>query len=62
MLMYECRHYCGDMKDNHACKVIGHITECADKCECFTDRFGNQPNNLPEGHQAAVALNFLHEL
>lgn len=43
MPIYECRHYCGDMKENHACKVIGHITECPDKCECYTDRFGNQP-------------------
>ncbi len=43
MPIYECRNYCGDMKDNHACKVIGHITECPDKCECYTDRFGNQP-------------------
>ena len=43
MPMYECRNYCGDMKDNHVCKVIGHITECAERCSEFTDRFGNQP-------------------
>lgn len=43
MLMYECRNYCGDMKGNHACKVIGYITECPDRCECYKDYFGREP-------------------
>ena len=43
MNRYECLNYQGNMRDTHACKIIGHITECADHCSEFTDRFGNQP-------------------
>lgn len=40
---FDCHNFIGDNDDCNRCSVMGYIFECPDRCEEYTDYFGNQP-------------------